>query len=323
MAGILDEFVRLVTSRPNYQARGFINIDCPSCGDTRKRGGFALTDTGGFRYSCFNGGCDFNLRPTGWEPNNGLHGRVKQLFELLGGDRKNIPVSEFFVNKEVNQQPLRERPVTKFMDSKLPRNTMMLDDVMDFNEDAEEVAAYLFDRCPYFLECDYPFMWSRSHPRHVILPYIHTGGQIVGYLGRCIDEDHGARRFMQKAPRDYMFGQHTVYENKDEFLFVVESPFDAVLLHGVGIRENKLTIRQINLLKRVRRKIVMVPDRVKGDMEPFIKAAADNDWYVFIPKEKDIGDTIRKNGLLWSIQSITSGMTKNYNKLRIQQGVLT
>src|SRR5579863_2446944 len=67
-------------------SRGWVSVNCPACGDRKHRGRFLETPTGGLRYMCYNGGCEFTSA-TRWEPDDGFIGRrVRQLYELLGGD---------------------------------------------------------------------------------------------------------------------------------------------------------------------------------------------------------------------------------------------
>ncbi len=325
MSKIFDEFQNLVMSRPHYVSRGFYNVDCPACGDNRKRGGFAPTDTGGFRYKCFNGGCPYNEQPTGWEEGNGLTGRARQLFETLGGDIRSIPTSELMRKRRTNADGVAEPRLslaTKFNDAAMPAGTMLLEDAAERHTDAEECMAYLWERSPMFLEVDFPFMWSHKHPQHVLVPYLHYNDQIVGYMGRHITATHGAERFIQRAPRDYMFNQYTIPKLTGKYVFVVESPLDAILLQGVATRENRLTTKQINLLKICGKEPVLVPDLHTGEAKPYMDVAEENNWLVAAPEwdYKDPGEAIQQMGLLTTIEGLTASMTRRYKRLKIRLG---
>lgn len=320
MSVILDEFSALIHGRKHTKSREWTNINCPACGDTRwpGRGGFYTTETGGFRYSCFNGGCPYNTKPTGWEPGNGLVGRVKELFELLGGDIKRIPSSERLPKNSKNKKRTKnDSVVTTFPDASLPPNTMMLEDVYQVDDRAERVMAYLFDRSPVFIDIDFPFMWSSKYPNYLIVPYIHYDDQIVGYMGRNIDKEDGGGRFIQRAPRDYMFNQYQLTKGTGKYVYVMESPLDAVLFDGLGTRDNRLSQRQINLLNKTSRQPVLIPDLKDGEWGPYLKAAKENNWLVSVPewKYKDPGEAVHDLGLLNTIDMVTSSMTKNYTKL--------
>lgn len=322
MAKIYDEFHSLVSGRPNSKARGFTNINCPACGDKRRRGGFAPTATGGFRYFCFNGGCTYNIQPTGWEPGNGLTGRVRNLFELLGGNIQRIPFKERFrqntkitdKNGNVVGHEKKLTVATQFPEVELPIDTDFLADAIDYDERALPVLEYVEKRSPLFLETDYPLLWTPKYPKYLLLPYMHFGEKVVGYMGRHITNTSGKDRFIQRAPRDYLFGQHRLSTESGKYVFVMESPLDSILFRGVATRDNRLTEKQINLLNMSGRTPVLIPDQnSKIEAEPYLKAARENGWYVSIPdwNFKDPGEAIQKNGLLWTIEEVTSAMTKN------------
>jgi CDP-glycerol glycerophosphotransferase (TagB/SpsB family) len=117
------------------------------------------------------------------------------------------------------------------------------------------------------------------------------------------------------APPQYMVGQEKIFDDDAKYLIVVESPLDAMLLRGVGVRANVLTKSQVKLLKMSRRTIVMVPDYNREEAAGFINVARENGWYLSAPfskdlRFKDIGDVIKYGGVLFSIQKILSSKTK-------------
>lgn len=314
---ITDHYKTLIETRKNYNARGFINIDCPACGDRRRRGGFAVTPTGGFRYFCFNGGCDYQ-HPTGWEPEGHLNARTRALYELLGGSLRDLPLSDVIGQRRNVKRVLDTEVATRFMDIPMPDGTMFLDEAP---EEADAVRSYLEHRSPMFLECGFPFMWSDKHPKHLLVPFIHHRDKIVGYLGRHCEATDGADRFIQRCGRDFMF-QQSLYRGPEPYLLVVESPLDAILLKGIATRSNRLSQKQINLLKRSNKKVVMVPDLKKNEAGHYITAAEENGWMVSVPdwSVKDPGEAITKYGLLAAMDMIMDNTTDNYTKAKIKIG---
>lgn len=330
MTDLLEEFRLAIPANRRVSAGGWLNINCPSCGDRRHRGGVIFTPTGGWRYRCFNGGCEFNSQPTGWEPENGFGGRPRKLFQMIGGDIRRIPLKEimkwnattYTSEGRVAKQGTELEVVHQFPEVELPEGSRLLLDMYQSNKSANKVMKYARERFgPDFVK-KFPFFWTEEHPYYLILPYYHYKEKVVGYLGRHIYIDHGSRRFIQQAPSDYLYNQHLLSTYSARYLFVVESPMDAVQLGCVAVRNDKLTAKQINLLKVSGKDIVMMPDYKKGEWEGFVKIAHDNNWFVSVPRwtgrtnpEKlrttDIGQSIIKNGLLYTIELLMSATTRD------------
>lgn len=334
MTDILDEIKLVIPGNRRLSPTGWTNINCPACNDRRYRGGFMFTPSGGFRYYCFNGGCNFNLHPTGWEPGEGFGGRPRKLFETLGGDTRKIPLKEIMKwnNKrygsggEVEGVEKDAEVSWQFPTVSMPKDTSLLLDVAQSNTAANKVMQYAAkERRLGYLVKELPLMWSPAHPYYMLIPFIHYNNKIVGYLGRHIYRNTGMKRFIQKAPKDYVFNQHLISSYPSKYLFVVESPLDALILGCVAVRNDRMTERQINLLKVSGKEIVLIPDRKKGEWEGFFQIAKDNNWFISVPKwpgyEKvhrasDIAECARKNGRLYTIETLMDAATRNLHKAK-------
>lgn len=330
MSQIYDRFHTLILSRPHYRARGWINVNCPACGDQRQRGGFMPTNTGGFRYYCYNGGCTFHDHATGWEPGNGLSGRPRYLFELLGGNIRDIPIRELLRQNRtiydetgnVIGQEERLETVTKFPDVELPERCEILSEVATQDKRAQRVQDYLLNKRGEVYRDLYPFLWTPEKPDFLIIPYLHYKDQVVGYLGRDITKTTGKDRFIQRAPQDYMFGQHTLFQKSARYVLVMESPLAAIALRGVATRGSTFTDKQINLLKISGREPILVPDKIKRETSSYLDTAESNKWRIAVPKDdkgiKDPGDMIRRYGVLYTMEYLVSNATFNYTKAKVQ-----
>ena len=321
MAVICEEFINLITSRNYRSSRGWYNICCPSCGDKRFRGGFKTTPTGGFRYFCFNGGCDYNTRCTGWEPGGGLVGRLRNLFDLLGGDIRRIPLRERQIRKQLlfdkknNVIGSEELKVSyNFSEMQLPKDSDLLIDAADNNSRAEKVLEYVLNR-GFSIE-EYPFMWSPEYSDYVLVPYLHYQEKIVGYMGRNIKKKSGEGRFIQKAPRHYVFNQHKIPQSTHKYVIVLESPMDAIMLDAVSSRGSHMTSMMINLLKSSGKTPVLVPDLKGNEWLSYVNVAKDNKWLISFPPKgrniKDVGEAIQQYGRIYTASYIMDNVTKNY-----------
>lgn len=337
MTDILEEFRAAIPANRRIGPGGWLNFCCPSCGDRKYRGGVAFTPTGGWRYYCFNGGCEFNSQPAGWEPENGFGGRARKLFELIGGDVRRIPLAErmkwsttkFSKDGSISEQGKTLEVVHTFPEVELPEGSMLLRDIYLDYTSANKVMTYAHKRMGRNFCDTFPLYWTEKHPYYVIMPYFHYKDKIVGYIGRHIYHKTGPKRFIQRAPSDYLFNQHLLTTYNARYLFVVESPMDAALLGCVAARNDRLTEKQMNLLKVSGKDIVMVPDCKVGEANEFIRQAEDNGWFIAIPewtgkanpkilKTTDIGRSIVKDGLLFTIQLMMQGTTRNYPKAKVQ-----
>lgn len=284
-----------------------------------------FTPSGGFRYRCFNGGCEFE-RPTGWEQGNGFGGRPRKIFELLGGDINQIPMKELLTWQQnvydhkgkVTARTEELEVVYKFPSMELPEGTTFLLEAAKTEPAANKVLKYLVKRDPANIR-DFPYMWAPGKfSYYFIIPFLHYHNQIVGYVGRHIHLRTGERRFIGRAPSDYMFNQHIISTNKARYLFVVESPLDAIALNCVAARGSRLTQKQINLLRVSGKDIVLIPDIRKGEWQDFFEIALANKWLISCPDfgggETDIMRSVSKNGLLLTAEMAIRGIIEDYDK---------
>jgi len=332
MTDLLEEFRLALPANRRVAPGGWLNFCCPSCGDRRYRGGVLFTPSGGWRYRCFNGGCDFNMSPTGWEPGNGFGGRPRKLFEMIGGDIRRIPLKEimkwnattFTAEGKMVARDTTLEVVHQFPEVELPVGSVLLYDIYLKNNSANKVMTYAVDRFGRNFAKQFPFYWSEEHAYYLIMPYLHYKDKVVGYLGRHIYIESGSKRFIQRAPGDYMYNQHLLASYSARYLFVVESPMDAAHLGCLAVRNDRLTEKQINLLKVSGKDVVLVPDYKKTEWEGFLETAEKNKWWVCTPKwpgkdnpdplkTTDIGQSIKKNGLLYTIDLMMKATTRQYS----------
>lgn len=325
---VTDVFLAaLPTGRAN--AKGWYEFNCPSCGDKRRRGGFILTDDGGFRYRCFNGGCDFANSPTGWDPGEGLGGRPRMLLRLLGGDAKDLPTELLIrrANRYTRDGRLLERstelPVFNFPDVALPTNTLDLMTLPDEvpPEIAEEIAPayearkYVLSRCESFIDETW-FGWSPLYPKMFILPYTHRG-HTVGWMGRTFE---GQRQIIRKKHADYLYNQE-VLEDDDAAIILVEGELDAEAIMGVACCGTTLGKKQELLLQTSGRDVVVLPD-FSADGQNLIAIAERNGWYISTPDwdryVKDATQAVSKYGRVYTVASVMAARSKNYTLGRIR-----
>ena len=314
----------LPASRAN--AKGWIHFNCPACGDRRARGGFIVKPDGGFRYHCFNGGCEFADGATGWDPGEGLGGRPRKLLRLLGGDVKDLPIELLIrrANRYTRDGRLLERstelPVFNFPDMALPTNTLDLMTLPegDIPEDfamAYEARKYVLSRCESFIDETW-FGWSPLYPVMIIVPYMHRG-RTVGWMGRTFV---GERKIIRKKHPDYLFNQE-VLDDDDAAIILVEGEIDALSIMGVATCGPTLGKKQELLLQTSGRDVVVLPD-FSLDGQNLIAIAERNGWYISTPDwdryVKDATQAISKYGRIYTVASVMDARSKNYTLGRIR-----
>ncbi len=319
---VLDLYLNVL---PSYKraANGWLNFNCPACGDQRDRGSFLVTPSGGFRYHCFNGGCDYNTQPTGWEPEGGLGGRPRKLYTLLGGQIRDLPLDAIFKQetkfnrKGVAQGGDEASAVYYFERMELPADSVNLLDPGDYLENPKyiQVLDYICGRSETFLSL-HEFYWSPEFPTFLIVPYIHNG-TIVGYLARNTVKDSKTRMF-QKCHPDYLFNQHILSQD-NQWVTLSEGVIDGIALSGVSSRGTALTPKQELLLNLSGKEIIVIPDQ-QPDGVSLVDYAEKNDWWVASPVwDRDIKDAakaLNSYGMLYTIESVIASAHKNYLKAK-------
>jgi len=319
----LTDFFMDLFERHDHVRRGdWINMNCPLCGDTRKRLGMVTTETGGFRLSCFNGGCDLQIKAAGWEPGNPPYERLRSLYAALGGSWGDIPLKVRMPTQgrshRISATIGAPKPRFKFQEIEYPPGTVNLwgDNVNDHILRARE---YIHDRSPAFLELGIPLLWSEKYPEYVILPFLDSGGKLVGYVGRRTIQSGRIPRFVQSKPNGYLYGQHQV-EPTGGYILVVESAFDAAITKSLGTLSAKITPTQVAIIKSLKRTPIVVPDQTDdNESTSFIETAKENGWLVSMPnwRYKDVGEAARDMGVINAVRELVNNATDNYLSVKL------
>ncbi len=344
---VIDALRRLIPSKHKISGRQWICFDCPSCGDRRGRFGILFTSFGFFA-KCMNGGCKYET-PTGWEPGNGFMGRPRRLFEIMGGDIADIPehllratpASRFRLSNHdllhwwladttagSGYKENNNTVALDFLSLPLPKNSQYLWECRA--PDALDAQAYVLKRGSFFKDSPHinkhsPLIWSPKYKRYVIIPFIERD-KIIGWIARKIDPGNElAHLKCPKFPSDYMLNQTLRYRYPD--VLVVEGAFDAMALRALCTFGNVISKKQANLLNQLKasgKRIVLVPDFKKNEWKAYLSAARQHGWFVSAPEWpgddnyssvdhiKDPGDSIKRNGLLYTVDTIMNVITNNY-----------
>lgn len=215
--------------------------------------------------------------------------------------------------------------VIDFPEMKLPKHFEPLWDAKTV--DALAVQHYTYERCKYFLNRTLtPFLWSPKYKRYVIVPFIEKH-KIIGWIARKIDRGpEFAHIKCPHFPTDYMLNQGRRFDFNT--VLVVQGTFDALALGALGTFGSVISKKQSNLLRQLSesgRRVVLVPDFKGNEWLNYLYTARDNGWYVAVPEVwggsdheapedyiKDPGDSIKRHGLLYTVETIMKSITNDY-----------
>lgn len=302
---------KLALGAPN--PRGFVDVRCPICNDSKPRGGFKFDDvsTG---YSCYN--CNSKFK---YEEGTGRFSKnARQILEAFGITREDlVPIRSalFSVPKEETEIKLEELQKVKLVTPTvaLPEKSHPIG--AEHHEEIQlPIAEYLVERGIDPLKINAHFSLDPRYLGHAIIPYMRDG-KIIYWQARNIDRTAKRRYLNSPTARDaVMYGYDNIYNWAPEPLFVTEGVFDAIVLDGVGILGSSLNAAKLEILKKCRRRLIFVIDRDKtgGTLGHQV---IENGWQIsFVDKRaSDANDSVVRFGLPYTIYSLLKNVTVTTN----------
>ena len=169
---------------------------------------------------------------------------------------------------------------------------------------------------------DYPFMVTPDaegrYNNRIIIPFTHDN-KIVGHTSRFLDDRKP--KFINEQQTGYVFG-YDFQRPEWQVCIVVEGIFDALSINGCALTHNTINDEQVEILQRLRRKIIVVPDQDKPGLEICDKAL-ELGFYVSIPDwaddVKDVNDAVVKYGRLPTLLSILQNATTSKIKIEMSR----
>lgn len=287
--------------------------------DTRQRGGI-IFNADSVSYHCFN--CQFK---TSWQPGRPLTAKFKKFLHWLNVSDDLISKCslESLKLKDELEKHTYTTSTPQFLARELPQLSMTLKDWADVmqGEIEQELGEQYLSIIDYVINrgfsdpFDWDFYWSPNYADRIIIPFRYQG-QIVGYTARRIT-DHKPKYISEQQP-GYVFNlDNQNYQRK--FVIVCEGPFDAIGIDGVAILGSELSPQQIQLIKKLDREVIVVPDK-DHEGPKIIKQAIENDWTVSFPDWqlcKDINEAVVKYGRLKTLHMILTSTYRTELKIRL------
>jgi hypothetical protein len=284
--------------------------------DKRKRGGFNFTTTNVISYHCFN--CGYT---TGYHGGSVLGYKFINL--LTGINIEDSVVNKLKIEslKEKDQDIVvePERKVNLDWESiALPNNSIPISDKVD-----KKVLSYLQSRGKGIYE-NWDFYWSPDTymdlNNRIIVP-CYFKNKTVGWVSRHIKPNKDTTpKYYVNVQRDYLFNVDQLYTKDRKYVIIVEGPFDAIGIDGVGLLGSQVTDIQAEFLNSFNKKIILVPDRDRAGKK-LIPSAIKHGWSVSFPdwdkNVKDVADAVKKYGRLFTLRSIIDTSEDSAMKINV------
>lgn len=306
MTLVVDLFRTLIPARAKPSPSGWTSFNSPCCGhrghspDTRKRGGLRFEN--GVNFNCFN--CKYTAS---WKPGRPLTDKFKSLCKWMGA-------SDDLINQMIFEALKTEAPAyvhvdapkkVEFTPKPLPDGALPLSEWMQVRDpDVEEkivpVMQYLIDRGHDPMDRNFYWTPEPGFDNRVIIPFVYKG-QIVGNTARRVT--NGRPKYVSDQHPHFVFNLDAQRE-EHKYVFVLEGPFDALSIGGVGVLTNDIAEQQRMLINSLGQEVIVIPDQDKAGLV-LIDRAIEYGWSVAFPTWeddiKDSADAVLRYGKLFVI----------------------
>jgi hypothetical protein len=318
---MMFDILNYIPGKRKVTGKGWISFNSPCCHhrghkpDRRMRGGIKL-DGNNFSYHCFN--CDFKC---GFTLGKTLSSNTKTLLKWLGVDEQQITRInlESLQHKDLLDytKPTKPKIKIKFKEVALPNGEMLDAD----NPRHKTFIEYLSKRRINY--SDYPFLVTPNdlgrNRNRVIIPFTFEN-KIVGNTSRYLDDRKP--KYLNDQPSGYLFG-YDFQRPEWSVCMVTEGVFDALSIDACALGTNTISFEQQELLRRLNRTIIVVPDQDKSGIE-LCEQALEIGYKVSLPEWglndlgkpiKDVNEAVVKYGRLPVLLSILQSATTSKIKI--------
>jgi hypothetical protein len=345
-----DNFVwdAIAANLPGSRKKGVgkfdINIDCPMCvlrGEKRpdkfQRCGLKRNPSG-IGINCFN--CGFKTR---WNIGEYISSPLSSFLMELGvpdTDVKRMAHRALVISRTLGSDlggliPIVDTYNPDFKPLALPKGAKTLGEWLNAGcEDERFIKAveYLSSR-GHDIAMGYTYYWTpdagEMMANRLIVP-MYFKDAIVGWTARDTTGTQ-ERKYHADSPEDVLFNSRALEIPHRKYAFILEGPFDAIGVDGVGTLGAKLSDNQARWINTSGKIPVQVVDRDRSGIRN-LDAALKNKWFVAFPRlasagwwdadVKDVGKAVELYGKLYVTQSILSTMTQDPYKIEVWSKLL-
>lgn len=277
--------------------------------DKRGRGGVITSTDGSFAYSCFN--CGFK---TAWEPGNKINFKCRQLFEWL-----NIP-DDIIRKMSFHALSLSENTKLQTGDIKIITfNKIDLpDDFIKVDENTPlKILSYIAQRRLENHLDELYYSNSSGYKNRLIFPIVYQN-KTIGWTGRSVT--NSSPRYLSNQQPGCVYGLDK-QRPRDKFVFVTEGLIDAMHIRGVSLLGSSISDSQYELIKRLNKTAILIPDRDKNGKE-LVNVCLDHGWKISLPEWdldiKDVSDAVDRYGRLATFISVITGVKSTSLKTQLE-----
>ena len=312
------DILSYIPQKRKQTSSGWVSFNAPCCvhtgesADRRSRGGIKQAEDD-WSYHCFN--CGFTAS---FVPGRPVSYKARKLLEWLGVDPTDIERLNLESLKRKSLLDLTaERNTIKqtqidFDEKEVPEGVELIDPELDQHKHYQQ---YL-DKRGIVLE--YPFLVDKKQgPRdRIVVPYTYKN-RIVGHTSRYLDSR--TPKFINSQQPGYVFGYDLQRSNWTSAI-VVEGIFDALSISGLSCMHETISKEQAQLLKQLKRRIIVVPDQDRAGLS-IIDAAVEHKFEVSIPEwpkdVKDVNDAVVRFGVAHTLQQIHQNAERSKIKIEM------
>jgi hypothetical protein len=305
------DILNIIPGKKRMTSSGWYSFNALCCHnrghrpDKKNRGGLLISGEGVWTFHCFN--CGFKC---GVQPAKQFTVNTKRFLEWCGIDRLQVERLSFknFSNRDVDISEELRPIIVMFDERKLPQDSELLDPNNPLHKihcDYLQGRGLTSEHYSFYVTPNAPTERERNR---IIIPYYYNG-KIVGYTSRFYTTP--GPKYLSEQQRGYVFNTDGQHDNW-KVCILVEGQFDAISIGGCAYMSNTISDEQVRVIKKLRRDIIVVPDRDKPGME-ICDRALELGYKVSIPnwapEVKDTNDAVMTYGKLPTLLSILESAT--------------
>lgn len=316
------DIVSVIPGKKRTTATGWISFNAVCCHhrghrpDRKGRAGIRK-EGNNWTYHCFN--CNFKAI---FVLGRTINGNTKKLLQWCGIDESQInkwsleSLQKKDILELVMQASKPHRKIT-FAETDLPQA-----ELLDENNPNHKIYVDYIRKKRGLNPSDYPYMVTPyadgRNAKSIIIPYTFKN-KIVGYSYRYLDD--AFPKYLKVQQNGYVFGYDFQKPNW-QYCIVVEGLFDALAINGCALTHNTISDEQAELLYKLNRTIIVVPDYDKTGLD-IIDRALDLGFQVSMPDwepdVKDTNDAVKKYGKVATLLSIIQNATSSKIKIELMR----